>query len=557
MVGAEVLLEASAIHAPAFVARRALAGPLLRLRSDDQLVALFRMGYDEAFSAIHERYQARLAAYTRQMLGAARSDSEDVLQDVFLRAYNALRHDDRPVTLRAWLYRVAHNRCVDHLRRPLPAASEVFDVSRTPLLDPPAETERREELRRLVSDIQRLPEQQRSALLMCELEGLSYAELADALGVTVPAVKSLLVRARMSLVEAGEARDTACVEIRAELSLAADRGVRMSGRSRRHMRDCSGCRGYRRALRGVHDGLGAMSPGHGGLAAIAKLLGLGGAGSGAATLGGGAAVGGGAAGGTLAGASALGGGALAAKLAAIVSAAAVVGTGAAVEIRHQVVASHTGGTAAPAAATRTKTESHRTAPAAAAAAHARPLAATPAARRTGARSVPAPLHGGTGGVPAGVADTPFPKSIIVTPHAAAPAMTLPGGTSVTGGLLAPEPGTAPASAPAASAASAPAVSAPAGTAGSRAPATADPPKQTTAPADTGPATTAPAPATSPAADPPAADPAPPAEEPLVVVDSEPAPPAADPAVVPPSDPVPPADAPADPDPAAAPPPAAP
>ena len=60
-------------------------------------------------------------AYTRQMLGGSRSDAEDVLQDVFLRAYGALRNDDRPVTLRAWLYRVAHNRCIDHLRRPRPA----------------------------------------------------------------------------------------------------------------------------------------------------------------------------------------------------------------------------------------------------------------------------------------------------------------------------------------------------------------------------------------------------------------------------------------------------
>src|SRR5215211_8992887 len=160
MVGDGGSVEASALHAPAFVARRALAGPMLRLRSDDQLVALFRMGYDEAFAAIHERYRARLFAYTRQMLGGARSDAEDVLQDVFLRAYGALRQDSRPVTLRAWLYRVAHNRCIDQMRRPLPAPSEVFDVSRPPAHDPSAETERREDMRRLVSDIQRLPEQQ-------------------------------------------------------------------------------------------------------------------------------------------------------------------------------------------------------------------------------------------------------------------------------------------------------------------------------------------------------------------------------------------------------------
>src|SRR3954447_18428497 len=123
-------MEASALHAPSGLGRITAHGPLLRLRSDDQLVALFRMGYDDAFGAIHDRYRARLFAYTRQMLGGARSDAEDVLQDVFLRAYRALRHDERPVTLRAWLYRVAHNRCVDHLRRPAPAAADIFDVNR-------------------------------------------------------------------------------------------------------------------------------------------------------------------------------------------------------------------------------------------------------------------------------------------------------------------------------------------------------------------------------------------------------------------------------------------
>jgi RNA polymerase sigma factor (sigma-70 family) len=326
---------------------------LLRLRSDDQLVALFRMGYDEAFRAIHDRYRQRLFAYTRQMLGGSRSDAEDVLQDVFLRAYGALRNDDRPVTLRAWLYRVAHNRCIDHLRRPVPAAAEIYDLSRPPEHDPPDETERREDLRRLVQDVQRLPEQQRSALLMREMDGLTYAELADALRTSIPAVKSLLVRARMGLVEAGEARDTACAEIRSELTLAHSRGVRASGRSRRHLRDCHGCREYRRAMRTVERSLGALAPGGGPLATIAKLLGIGGASSGAAA---GAGMGGSAAvvGGTTA--------ATATKVAAIVCCAAVVGGGAA-EVRDHVTAgkephrasaaakpASTAATAAPAAA---------------------------------------------------------------------------------------------------------------------------------------------------------------------------------------------------------------
>jgi RNA polymerase sigma factor (sigma-70 family) len=325
-VQAGSLLEASALHAPSGLGRITAHGPLLRLRTDDQLVALFRMGYDDAFRVLHDRYRQRLLAYTRQMLGGSRSDAEDVLQDVFLRAYGALRHDDRPVTLRAWLYRVAHNRCIDHLRRPVPPAAEVYDLSRTPTLDPPDETERREDLRRLVQDVQRLPEQQRSALLMRELDGLSYAELADALGTSLPAVKSLLVRARIGLVQAGEARDTACADIRSELALAARRGVRASGRSRRHLRDCRGCRDYRHALRSLEHGLAALQPGPSGpLATLAKLLGLGGASSGAAVSAGagGSVVIGGA------------GAATATKVAALVCCAAVMGSGA-VEVRDHV-----------------------------------------------------------------------------------------------------------------------------------------------------------------------------------------------------------------------------
>ena len=134
-------MEASALSAPAAL-RRPTWQPvrLLRLRSDEQLVALFRAGSEEAFGVIHDRYRQRLFAYTRQMLAGSRQDAEDALQDVFLRAYAALRTSDRPVSLRAWLYRVAHNRCIDQLRRPVPPQADLFDVTRAPLHDPRAET---------------------------------------------------------------------------------------------------------------------------------------------------------------------------------------------------------------------------------------------------------------------------------------------------------------------------------------------------------------------------------------------------------------------------------
>src|SRR4051795_3483097 len=223
-------MEASALHAPAGVKRVPHSLGFLRLRTDEQLLAAFRSGNDEAFRVLHDRYRQRLFAYVRQMLsGASRQDAEDVLQDVFVRAYGALRNDTREMNVRAWLYRVAHNRCIDQLRRPVPPPAELFEVSRKPLHDPVEEAQRRDDLRRLVEDVGRLPEQQRSALLMREIDGMTYADLAVALEVTVPAVKSLLVRARVGLVEAAEARDADCGEIRADLLRAYDRGVKASG----------------------------------------------------------------------------------------------------------------------------------------------------------------------------------------------------------------------------------------------------------------------------------------------------------------------------------------
>jgi hypothetical protein len=245
------------------------------------------------------------------------------------------------VSLRAWLYRVAHNRCIDHLRKPVPPAIDLFETSRRPLHDPTIEAERRDDLRRLIEDVRRLPEQQRSALLMREMDGLSYAELAEALGVSLQAVKSLLVRARIGLVEAVEARDTACVEIRSDLADAFDRGVRASGRSRKHLRDCEACTEYRTQLRCVREGLGALSPGAGPLAAALKLLGLGGA------AGGGAASSGAAAGG---GAVVVAGGGTAAKVTAVVCCAALAAGGAA-EVTHTIIQpAHSGKTGSGASA---------------------------------------------------------------------------------------------------------------------------------------------------------------------------------------------------------------
>jgi RNA polymerase sigma factor (sigma-70 family) len=277
---------------------------------------------------IHDRYRQRLFAYTRQML-PHRQDAEDALQDIFVRAYSGLRANQRELALRAWLYRVAHNRCIDELRRPAPPPPEVIELLRSPVHDPIAQADQRESLRRLIADVRRLPDQQRSALLMRELGGMSYADMAGALGVTVPAVKSLLVRARLALAQALEARDTACSDIREELILSHDRGLRPNATARRHMRDCDGCQEFRHQLRGVSRRFGAIVPTLGPLGVLANMLGIGGAGSGAA---GGALAAGGAAG---TGTAVVGVGTMGAGAAHVATmlAAAVVTAGGAVELQ--------------------------------------------------------------------------------------------------------------------------------------------------------------------------------------------------------------------------------
>jgi RNA polymerase sigma factor (sigma-70 family) len=424
-------VEASALQAPAGVARSriSIGAPLLRLRSDEQLVALFRAGNEDAFRVIHDRYRQRLFAYTRQMLPGSRQDAEDALQDVFVRAYASLRSNDRELALRAWLYRVAHNRCIDELRRPAPPSPEVMELVRAPVYDPIAEAEQRESLRRLVEDMRRLPDQQRSALLMRELSGMSYTELAGALGVSVPAVKSLLVRARVTLAAAREARDTACSEIRDELILAHDRRVRPNAMARRHLRDCAGCREFRTEMRSVSRQFAALVPALGPAAMIANLLGVGsGAASGGAAAGSGAAAGGGAAAagtGAFAASSVL---ATGASHVATLLAAAVVTTGGTIAIQDSV--------SAPPAKHRTYHHAKATA---------RPRAhpdVDPAAPlTTTATTTPTPTTASATPAPAPVAPAPAPQPSAAASHRHGTATTVPPEALDTG-TLQPNPGAA-------------------------------------------------------------------------------------------------------------------
>jgi len=351
-------MEASAFSNPRSTSPALLGrSPLVRLQSDEKLIALIRRGHSGAFDVLVQRYQARLHSFCRHMLGST-EDAEDVLQEVFASAYNAIRADSRPINVRPWLYRISRNRALNHMRRPSHAGQDSMDVFERAGGETTADAvHRREDFRLLIADVQALPESQRTALLMREMDALSYEHIAEAMETTVPSVKSLLVRARVGLAEAAEARMLSCDEARVHLGEAAEGIAKVAPAVRRHVSDCERCRVFRAELRRTSRALAAVYP-IGPLVVVKKLVwgklgfasgggsAAGGSGvvggstvAGGSVWGGGAVASGSALGGSLLGSAGAGGllstgvGAIAAKAAAGLVAAAVVTAGA-VDVRH-------------------------------------------------------------------------------------------------------------------------------------------------------------------------------------------------------------------------------
>lgn len=172
--------------------------------SDDELVARFRRGDEAPFDEIYRRYSGVLVAFARRMLKHSGHDADDVVQDAFIRAYRGLRVTDRPMALRPWLYMIVRNRALDELRAPQRAGAydDEFALNAVPTIDAAQCAQERDEMRQLVAEIARLPDRQRMALVMREFDGCSHVETARRLRTTVPATKSLIIRARSNLTAA-------------------------------------------------------------------------------------------------------------------------------------------------------------------------------------------------------------------------------------------------------------------------------------------------------------------------------------------------------------------
>ncbi len=172
---------------------------------ESELIAGVRAGNPDAFAALVGAYQAGVYNLCYRMVGDAR-EAEDAAQETFLRAYSQFHRYDATRPFKTWLFAIASHHCVDRLRRRrlkwLSLDDELFaegEMWRSVTPDPEAVAlghERRDEVTALLA---LLAPKDRSAIVLHYWCDLSYAEIADVLGVTVSAVKSRLHRVRVAL----------------------------------------------------------------------------------------------------------------------------------------------------------------------------------------------------------------------------------------------------------------------------------------------------------------------------------------------------------------------
>jgi RNA polymerase sigma factor (sigma-70 family) len=231
-------------------------GRLLRSQSDEQLVARVRAGDEAAFEAVYDRHHRGLLAFCRHMLGT-REEAEDALQHTFIAAYRALRSSDDPIALKAWLYAIARNRCLSMLRaRREQASLEDVEPATEGLAD---EVQRRADLREMLGDLSRLPEEQRAALVLAELGAHAHEEIAVILGVRKEKVKALIFQARESLGASRDARQASCRDIQEQLATLSGGALRRT-HIRRHVETCPACQAFRAEVKRQRAAMAVLLP---------------------------------------------------------------------------------------------------------------------------------------------------------------------------------------------------------------------------------------------------------------------------------------------------------
>ena len=229
--------------------------PPMRLVSDSRLVRLAAAGSTPALTAIYERHHQEIYRYCRSILHSD-DDARDALQNTMLKAMQGLEGESREISLRPWLFRIAHNEAISLMRRrrpdtPLELAGEVADGG--------TDLEARQRLRSLIEDLEQLAPRQKGALVMRELSGLGFAEIATALETSPAAAKQAVYEARVALLELEEGREMDCDDVREKLS-EDDRRLLRGRRMRAHLKGCADCRAFKDAISSRRGQLAALAP---------------------------------------------------------------------------------------------------------------------------------------------------------------------------------------------------------------------------------------------------------------------------------------------------------
>jgi RNA polymerase sigma-70 factor (ECF subfamily) len=167
--------------------------------SDDGLLALIAGGDRRAFAKLMDRHLDRAYSLARRVLNN-KSDAEDVAQDAFLKVWQkAGQWQPGRAQFSTWLYRVVVNRCLDFKRKPVNAALDLVAEQSDDRPDAYEDIAARQRQAKIAAAVADLPERQRTAIALSYTAGLSNAEAAASMEISVKAFESLLVRAKREL----------------------------------------------------------------------------------------------------------------------------------------------------------------------------------------------------------------------------------------------------------------------------------------------------------------------------------------------------------------------
>jgi RNA polymerase sigma-70 factor, ECF subfamily len=176
----------------------------LSLVSDRELVAIAVDGFDGSFEELVRRYQRPISAYVYRMVGNYES-ALDLTQEIFIKVYNSLRRYRAEFKFSTWIYKIAHNAAVDHLRRTATREQSLvvgpegdsFDLPlESARLSPEQESERKERRGEIEAVVRALPANYRELIILRHSQDLSYEEIVEVTGLPLGTVKNRLFRAR-------------------------------------------------------------------------------------------------------------------------------------------------------------------------------------------------------------------------------------------------------------------------------------------------------------------------------------------------------------------------